>query len=101
MRVTFSTAARADLADVYDYIAEDNPRRADSFTGQLVDACVAIGHLPDGTPVLARYRSAGIRRRIHGRYLIFFRIAPDEVEILRIVHGKRDVVRLLDEIADR
>jgi toxin ParE1/3/4 len=40
-----------------------------------------------------------IRKRGHGRYLIFYRVLEKEVEILRIVHGARDWAALFADDA--
>ena len=39
--------------------------------------------------------SAGIRRKVHGNYLIFYRLGGNEVEIPHMLHGARDYERLL------
>ncbi|MEF3365520.1 type II toxin-antitoxin system RelE/ParE family toxin [Methylocystis sp. 9N] len=36
-----------------------------------------------------------MRRRVHGDYLIFYRIQPSAVEILHVLHGAMDYERLL------
>lgn len=41
------------------------------------------------------HESTGIRRRVHGSYLIFYRIGGDAVEILRILHGATEYERAL------
>jgi toxin ParE1/3/4 len=33
----------------------------------------------------------GIRCLVIGQYLVFYRIGPDEVTILRVLHGKREI----------
>jgi plasmid stabilization system protein ParE len=45
--------------------------------------------------LLERYQSSGIRRRVHGAYLIFYRIEPSQITVLRILHGSRDYEPLL------
>ncbi|NNM70794.1 type II toxin-antitoxin system RelE/ParE family toxin [Enterovirga aerilata] len=94
MRVIVSLAARKDLSEIADYIARENPRRAESFTMELVAAARAIAETPFAWPVLSRHRTAGVRRKLHGRYLILYRMRQDRVEIVRIVHGARDLRRL-------
>jgi len=37
----------------------------------------------------------GLRRKVHGSYLIVYRTRSDEVEIVRILHGARDLMRIL------
>lgn len=95
MRIRYSTAARQDLNGIGDHIGCDNPRRAESFVAELMSACEALGTLPLGSPLLERHARAGIRRSVHGRYLIFYRVTETAVEIVRIIHGARDYDALL------
>ncbi|MGZ8308155.1 MAG: type II toxin-antitoxin system RelE/ParE family toxin [Allosphingosinicella sp.] len=39
-----------------------------------------------------------VRKRIHDRYVILYRLLDKEVEILRVVHGARDWAALLDAL---
>jgi toxin ParE1/3/4 len=93
MRVHFTSDALADLEDIGDFIAEDNPIRADSFVAELHDKARSIGRLPRAHPLRSDL-APGLRAAVHRSYLIFFRINRNHVEILRIVHGARNLGRL-------
>lgn len=95
MKVSFSREADEDLADIRAYISLDSPRRAASFTRELVHACLAIGEAPRAWPVVVGYERSGFRRKAYRQYLIFYRVQVDCVQIIRVVHGRRDVERLL------
>ena len=95
MRVSFSRDADEDLADVRGYIGLDNPRRAASFTSELVAACLAIADVPFGWPTVPEHERSGLRRKPFRQYLIFYRVQIDHVEIIRVLHGRRDIGRLL------
>ena len=95
MKVVIGRAAEADLEAVADWIAQDSPRRALSFVIELRDACMALGYAPRAFPLVPRYGTHGIRRRVHGNYLIFYRIDPDQITIIHILHGARDYELLL------
>jgi toxin ParE1/3/4 len=36
-----------------------------------------------------------IRQKVHGNYLIFYRVVTDQVQIIHILHGARDDEGLL------
>ena len=97
MRVRFSREADTDLAAIRAYISLDNPRRAEIFTRQLVTACLAIADAPLGWTLIPRYERLGLRRKSYRQYLIFYRVHPDRIEIVRVLHGRRDVDRILSE----
>jgi toxin ParE1/3/4 len=95
VRVVFSRAANADLVQIGDFIARNNPERALSFVRELRASAAQLGELPQAYPLLPRHASSGIRRRPAGNYLIFYRVDEARVMILRIIHGARYYDRLL------
>ncbi len=97
MRVSFSDEADRDLEYIADLIALESPRRARSFTRELVVSARQIGRLPRGYEVIVERGSESIRRKVFGAYLIFYRVGEDGVVILRILHGARDYERILGQ----
>jgi len=97
MIVRISSLAGADLEEIGDWIAPDNPIRAASFVDQLVDRCLGLAQNPRQFPAIRRPGGNGIRKLSWRGYLIFYRVREAEVEIVRIVHGSRDWVTLLGE----
>lgn len=95
MIVEFTAAAEADLEAISDYIAQDNPARAISFVRELYRSCTELAELPEAWPIIPRYEHHGIRRRVHGRYLIFYRVAADQIVVLHVLNGAMDVEAIL------
>jgi plasmid stabilization system protein ParE len=95
MKVDITSAAEADLEAIADYIARDNPVRALSFVRELYERCLIIAEMPEAWPIVPRYEHHGIRRRVHGRYLIFYRLNNDRITILHVLNGAMDVEALL------
>jgi len=95
MQVVFTQAAEADLERIGDYIAEDSPGRAVSFVQELHKRCLGIADMPKAYPLLPRHEITGIRRRVHGNYLIFYQVIGESVAILRILHGAQDYDAIL------
>ena len=95
MKVLITAEAEADLESIGDYIARDNPTRALSFVRELYQLCLNIADMPQAWPPVPRYEHNGIRRRVHGRYLIFYRMADGRITILHILNGAMDVERIL------
>lgn len=94
-RLEFSPAARTDLLEIGLYIASDDPVRADSFLAELEIKARQAAERPRSFPARDDI-SPGLRAAGHGRYLIFFRELDDEVRIVRVLHGARDLPRLFD-----
>jgi toxin ParE1/3/4 len=95
MIVHLSTQAKEDLAEIGDYIKQRNPSRAVSFVDELLDCCGSIADMPRAHPLIPRYETHGIRRCVHDRYLIFYRVNEDLVEVIRILQGARDYESML------
>ncbi len=90
MRVVLSAAARLDILGIYEYAAEDDFEAIDRLVDELDTAMQRLGDWPE----LGRPRPelrAGLRSLPSGNYLIFYQLGSQAVEILRVVHGRRDV----------
>ena len=92
-RLVYLPAAVADLKAITLFIADDNPDRAISFVDELQSIAAEAAQRPASFP--ARDDLApGLRAARHGRYLIFFQEIADEIQIVRVLHGARDLQRL-------
>ncbi len=83
-----------DLEAIGDFIAADNPRRAVSFTDELLTVCARIVEQPK----IYRKRddlAEGLRQAVHGRYLILFTVTDADIVIERVVHGARRLEDLI------
>ena len=74
-------AARADLIEIGDFIALDNPERAASFIAEIEAKMNAAAERPGSFPARGELHE-GLPSARHGRYLIFFLEAEGEVRIV-------------------
>jgi toxin ParE1/3/4 len=88
VKLVFSDMAEADLEEIGDYIALDNPLRAMSFIAELRSHCAQLLLFPEAA-ALRQELGEGLRSQPHGRYLIFYRVAEHSVRIERILQGNR------------
>lgn len=95
MIVHLSAEAEYDLETIGDYIARDNPRRALSFLRELRSKCLDLADMPKRFPLVPRYEATGVRRRGYGDYLIFYRVEPERVIIIHILHGAQNYSTIL------
>ena len=82
--------------EIGDFIALDNPSRATSFLKEIEATMKAAAERPDSFPNRDELHE-GLRSARHGRYLIFFVELDDEVRIVRVLHGARDLSRLFED----
>ena len=95
MIVVIAGEAEAELERIGDYIAARNPLRAISFVRELREKCAGLADAPLSHALVPRYEAAGIRRCVHGNYLIFFRVAAGRIEVVHVLHGARDYEDIL------
>ena len=95
MIVELTQEAERDLEAIGDRIARDDPQRALTFIGEIRSACLSLSRFPNRFPTVPRYEDRGVRHRVHGNYLIFYRVDPERVVILHILHGAMDYLALL------
>ena len=94
-RVSKRPEAESDLDEIWWYIAQDNPDNADRFLDRLQERCWALADFPQmGTS--RDDLKAGLRSHPCGRYLIFYFPLEDGIDVVRVLHGARDVEALFD-----
>ena len=90
-----SAAARSDLDDVWFYIAQDNVEEAD----KCIQFIVAKFPKLEAWPEIGRQReelSSRLRSLVAGQYVIFYRPMENGIEIVRVLHGARDLPPLFE-----
>jgi len=51
------------------------------------------------SPLIGRPRKAlraGLRSFTHGNYIIFYHLTGPDIEIIRVIHGRRDLGRIFN-----
>lgn len=93
MSYRLSRRARRDLLQIWNYIAVDSESSADRFIDMLIQHFQLLGRNPyigrDRDELRAGYRSFPV-----GQYLIFYRIMSPGVQIMHVMHSKRDIENL-------
>lgn len=90
-----SPAAENDLIDIWVSIALDNRRAADQLHQEFTERFRQLAAFPELGPLRTDI-SHEMRTLTCRSYLILYRIAaPERVEIVRVVHGARDLTALL------
>jgi toxin ParE1/3/4 len=98
--VEFSPAAEADLEQIALYIARDDVRSVLAFIADIERRCRDLATVPRAAP-LREYLGRGIRVMPFRNYLVCYRVdVQDDVRIERILHGGRDLTKILDGADD-
>ena len=96
-RCEFTSQAHADLLDIHDYIARDSFVTALQFVERLEQHCYLLAD----SPLIGRLRpelGRNLRSYVVPRtsYIVFYRPVDDGVEIIHVVHGSRNLLRLFE-----
>jgi toxin ParE1/3/4 len=82
--------AECDLEEIWWYIAQDSPNNANRFLDRIQESCLALANFP----LLGTSRDelmADLRCQPVGSYLIFYFPLKDGIDIIRVLHGSRDI----------
>lgn len=89
-RVTRRPLATADILDIWDHIAEDSLEQADRWVDKLDEKFRLIAT----QPLLGRARhelAVEVRSFPFGRYVIVYVPIEGGIDVVRVLHGARDV----------
>lgn len=89
--------AQGDLISIFDFIAQDSPKRALSFVEQLDQRIGRLEQYPSlgRVPRHPNLREYGYRVLIVESYLVFYIVRGHEIEVHRVVHGSRNLDHLI------
>jgi plasmid stabilization system protein ParE len=94
-RVIISDMARWEIVAIGRHIKAHNPARSQSFVAELLQRCQSLRDFPQSHALIDDPKSRGIRRLVHGQYLIFFRMEGQAVYVIHVMNAARDYERLL------
>lgn len=89
-RVTFSSTASADVTEIAAHIAADNAKAAATLVARFRKLALALARSPGigrGRPELR----PDLRSHAVGMYVIFYRPIRGGIEVVRVLHGMRDI----------
>jgi toxin ParE1/3/4 len=92
---TLTVPAKADLLEILAYIAVDNVDAALS----MYDRFYGCFEMLAVSPAAGRRREeleAGLRSFPLGSYVVFYRARLETIEVIRVLHGSRDIDALFN-----
>ena len=89
--IRYLSTAENDLYDIFDYIMMDNPSAAVSMLEKFNQSISQLAFNPElgVSPKDDRLKKLGYRILIIGKYLIFYVVKTNTIQIRRIIHGAR------------
>ena len=88
-KLIWSPSAASNLEEICNYIEKDSEHYASLFAQQIIALIEDIPHFPNAGRVVPEYNKENIREKLFHSYRIVYRIKPNAIEIVAIVHGAR------------
>lgn len=91
MRVEWSDFARDDLDDLVRYISRDSAFYAQTFAERVLMATRRLSDHPSSGRQIPEAEDKTMREIIVQGYRVMYRVEPEQVLILAVMHGSRDM----------
>ena len=89
-RCLVTPRADRDLDSIWSFITVNNPRAADAMIDRLTDAFDMLLTVPQAGRLRHEFHE-DVRSFAIDNYVIFYRTVSEGIDILRVVHGRRDI----------
>jgi toxin ParE1/3/4 len=87
LEIELTAQAEADLVEIGDFIAKDNPSAAERYIRRLRDRIEVLREFPEAGHRI-RKRS-NVRALVERPIIIVYALKADRIEVLRFWHGAR------------
>lgn len=97
--VKIAAAAEEDLKEIWSYVAENNPEAANKLIKEITRRFAVLRDHPqmgrEQENLLVNLRSFVVKS-----YIIFYQPFEGGIEILRVIHGSRDIESIFGSFFD-
>ena len=91
MKILWTDPAIDDLRNLLAYIAKDSEEYARSFVERIILSVDKLTDFPRLGRMVPEADQEAIRELLYHNYRIVYRVKNDLIEILTVVHGRRDL----------
>jgi len=95
--VRWSVPARNDLKQIYDYIAKDSKYYARNVVQEIAAKAETLTEFPEIGRMVPEISDQNVRELIVYSYRLIYEISAAGIEILTIIHGRRDFAPAWDK----
>ena len=89
MKVYWTQNAIEHLVNIYEYIALNSPTYAKRMADKITRRSEQIADHPFSGRKVPEYDAKDIRELIEKPYRIIYRIKPDQIDVVAVIHGAR------------
>lgn len=100
MKVHWTNRAKTRLKLLHDYIAHDAPVVAPKVVERLIDRSRQIATAPYAGRQVPEYQNEHVREVLERPYRIIYRIQPERIDIITVMHYRQLLPSDLAKLAD-
>ena len=89
MMVRFTAEATTRLRSIHAYIARDSVSQADAMIDRITRRAMALAAFPRSGRAVPEYALETLREVPESPYRIIYRIEPDALQIVTVMHGRQ------------
>ena len=98
MKIHWTDTSLDQLSAIHDYMAQVSENYAKRIVDRLIRRSQQVGTFPQSGRIVPEFETKQIREVLEGHYRIIYYIKPDQIDILAIIHGSRQI--LTDKSSD-
>jgi toxin ParE1/3/4 len=91
MTVSWTNAALDNLLAIHTYILQSSPVYADTLVERLIERTEQLTEFPYSGRTVAEFDMPMLRERIESKYRIIYRIKPESIDIIAVLHSARNL----------
>ncbi len=97
--IHYSLEAQSDLDEIWEYISFElcNPQAAENTVNKIMDTVDELETFSEIGTALSSVTDmeSDYRFLVSGNYIVFYRVAGQDIYIDRVLYGRRDYLRIL------
>ena len=96
--IRYSPQAAADIDSIWDiiYSVSENYEIADNYINGIISAIEEKDEFPkSGSPLIYRGLFTGFYSVLYKKYLVFYRIRDEQIEVARVLFAASDYLKIL------
>lgn len=88
MKIVWSERAKAQVREIFEFIAEDRPMGAERILEDLLERVQLLTEFPEQGPVWGGQRRPDLRSILFESHRVVYRWRPDEIAVLSVRHTR-------------
>ncbi len=91
MKLEWTTPAVSDLENIKAYIQQDSEYYASRFVARIIEVIETLREFPNRGRAVPEAGNENVREIFFRNYRIMYRIVPEKIQLLTILHGAQDI----------